>query len=68
MKILEKLKKKWETAQFIIIAVITLLTAIWNGIIYNISGYTLNDNVLAVGVGVLATSGVLAILVTMIKD
>lgn len=68
MKILEVLKKHWEVAQFLTIGIFLFLTSVWNGIIYDISGYHLHNNVMIIGVGVLVTSGALMIVVTLLKQ
>jgi hypothetical protein len=68
MKILEILKKHWETAQFLTVGIVLFLTSVWDGIIHRITGYSLNENVMIIGIGVLVTSGALMIVVTLLKQ
>lgn len=67
-KILEVLKKHWEVAQFLIIGMVLLLVSIWSGIVYSLSGYHLNENVMIVGIGILITSGVVMIATVILKE
>lgn len=60
--------KKWYTIQFVIIAVITLLYGIWGAVLTSY-GISLHAELISpLLIGILSTSGILMLLMTIIKE
>lgn len=69
MRLLNLIKKRWEIAQFIAIGFISFLISTWNAVIANATGYImLNESTMDIMIGICVTSGVLTLLVVLIKE
>jgi hypothetical protein len=69
MTLLDLIKKKWQIAQFVALGSLSILIATWNAVIANTTGYIiLNEAMMSIMIGILTTSGLLAAVVTLIKE
>lgn len=69
MTLLDLIKKKWEIVQFVALGSLSILIATWNAVIANTTGYIiLNEAMMSIMIGILTTSGLLAAVVTLIKE